>query len=200
MSKQMEQIWKLENTLKKFRASEETCNDLVRKIEVVSLQVRLRDSKLSKEREDNFKRQRRIWQDLESFKNHLEREVRYLTQEQSSEQYALERCLELASRSVISDDGQDNALLAEQVQLHSKRRDFIGILILEAKERIRKAEEDAQKEVSSIDHSSYIAAENELNQYRRRLIKLTRELEQLNLERERLKHEFDDLRQVFEIH
>ena len=200
MSKQMEQIWKLENTLKKFRASEETCNDLVRKIEVVSLQVRLRDSRLSKEREDNFKRQRRIWQDLESFKNHLEREVRYLTQEQSSEQYALERCLELASRSVISDDGQDNALLAEQVQLHSKRRDFIGILILEAKERIRKAEEDAQKEVSSIDRSSYIAAENELNQYRRRLIKLTRELEQLKSERERLKHEFDDLRQVFEIH
>ena len=200
MSKQMEQIWKLENTLKKFRASEETCNDLVRKIDVVSLQVRLRDSKLSKEREDNFKRQRRIWQDLESFKNHLEREVRYLTQEQSSEQYALERCLELASRSVISDDGQDNALLTEQVQLHSKRRDFIGILILEAKERIRKAEEDAQKEVSSIDRSSYIAAENELNQYRRRLIKLTRELEQLKSERERLKHEFDDLRQVFEIH
>lgn len=200
MSKQMEQIWKLENTLKKFRASEETCNDLVRKIEVVSLQVRLRDSKLSKEREDNFKRQRRIWQDLESFKNHLEREVRYLIQEQSSEQYALERCLELASRSVISDDGQDNALLTEQVQLHSKRRDFIGILILEAKERIRKAEEDAQKEVSSIDRSSYIAAENELNQYRRRLIKLTRELEQLKSERERLKHEFDDLRQVFEIH
>jgi|GEM_PF-4467143 len=200
MSKQMEQIWKLENTLKKFRASEETCNDLVRKIEVVSLQVRLRDSRLSKEREDNFKRQRRIWQDLESFKNHLEREVRYLTQEQSSEQYALERCLELASRSVISDDGQDSTLLTEQVQLHSKRRDFIGILILEAKERIRKAEEDAQKEVSSIDRSSYIAAENELNQYRRRLIKLTRELEQLKSERERLKHEFDDLRQVFEIH
>ena len=190
----MKQLMRLKNTLDQFRATEESCDNLGQEINLLNLQIQEKKEKLVQFEEKDIQEKRIIWSTFRSLKSQLDRETRYLSEEQNSERWAMEKCLRLALECAASGNLEEGSLQTDQSQIHLKRMNTIGSLILEVKKRIQEAEIDAQEKISALDYTSYEKIEDSLESSQLRLKELTFKFGQLKQECDRLKIELDTLK------
>lgn len=188
---QLGQLIRFKSVLDQLRTTEEYYSNLGQEINLLSLQIQKERDELTQIEKKDVQESRAIWSRFRSLKTKLDREIRFLDEEQNSERWAMEKCLSLASECATSGDIEGGLLQAEQSQVHLKRMYTIGGLIAETKARIQEAEATAQEKVSDYDCTSHRKAEDSLEKSQKRLKELTYKFEQLKQELTKLKTELD---------